>query len=734
MKKKFFSFLKFLVPLSLLAVFLWPILSGKKIISNDTYGQFAIIKFFLANINSGVFPLWNPIAMWGCPFFVENCYFSAYNPIWLFILVLNKIGINYYFSFLIVWILYYCSGIFAFYLFSKIFFRSSFLGYISFLLLLFSTLSLFFFFHANYIFIYIPSIWFFYFYIRFLNRPSCPVFMGLIFCLMIIATTYLPAYWIMFFFVVFVLSLIIFFRSFKKSVLDTAKFIRSHFVFVLFCIFLLGVACLPPLKTYLASSEKQVIFHERHMSKPEEALVKGAKIDIEKLMGTSFEPSCFLTKIFPKKKNLVNYNSENFYIPIFAYILLGLGLLTPITRRNLFLGFLSMVFFFIMIGPFSPLYQFMFTHLIFLKVIHGVSLFHVALLISLILLAVENFRLILKQKYFFYEGDSVFVTVLVHGCFGLLLFMQGTLFVTSYVTVFLSCLFFISVFLKNTFLKKFRIVILFLCILLQPMAIFTNFTKFTDDPISKSKRSVDVPLCELKFSYERPRIEEGGPRVDEYSQYFNSLIDMSEYPKVLLFGAGMPAQGSYFLSTSVSPELLADYLKYRFFLYDFVEVIKGNSLNLKDAEMIFKKKVNLALVSLDSDYSLDSSELLPFLSRDERVLSSALFIDKGSDKFEVVYFDANTIKIRTDFEERKFLVYNDSYLPDWHVFVNGEEKEVFRSNIAFKGVVLPAGKNFVEFKYMFLGDSRAHLMILTMFSVFFLVLIFSLWNLSKKKK
>ena len=77
-------------------------------------------------------------------------------------------------------------------------------------------------------------------------------------------------------------------------------------------------------------------------------------------------------------------------------------------------------------------------------------------------------------------------------------------------------------------------------------------------------------------------------------------------------------------------------------------------------------------------------------------MTPPLMIENPSDTFRVTAFNPNRIKIITNFPEEKFLVYTDSYSPYWRVFINAVPGEILRTNIAFKGVVLPAGKNEVE--------------------------------------
>ena len=61
--------------------------------------------------------------------------------------------------------------------------------------------------------------------------------------------------------------------------------------------------------------------------------------------------------------------------------------------------------------------------------------------------------------------------------------------------------------------------------------------------------------------------------------------------------------------------------------------------------------------------------------------------------------DVNSLKLKTQFDTDKFLVYNDAYNSQWQVFIDGKRQELFRANIAFKGMWVPAGEHVVYLRY-----------------------------------
>jgi uncharacterized membrane protein YfhO len=47
----------------------------------------------------------------------------------------------------------------------------------------------------------------------------------------------------------------------------------------------------------------------------------------------------------------------------------------------------------------------------------------------------------------------------------------------------------------------------------------------------------------------------------------------------------------------------------------------------------------------------------------------------------------------------RFLVINDNYHSDWHAFINNRKVPLLRSNVAFKGLWIPAGDSIVVLRF-----------------------------------
>jgi uncharacterized membrane protein YfhO len=68
----------------------------------------------------------------------------------------------------------------------------------------------------------------------------------------------------------------------------------------------------------------------------------------------------------------------------------------------------------------------------------------------------------------------------------------------------------------------------------------------------------------------------------------------------------------------------------------------------------------------------------------------------GSAK--IIEYKNNSVKIKTNTEGNAFLVFQDAYYPTWDAYIDGTSVPIYRTNIAFRGVPVPAGEHTILFK------------------------------------
>ena len=96
---------------------------------------------------------------------------------------------------------------------------------------------------------------------------------------------------------------------------------------------------------------------------------------------------------------------------------------------------------------------------------------------------------------------------------------------------------------------------------------------------------------------------------------------------------------------------------------------------------------------------LSSKEFDPF---NEVMLDRPLSVPKKENiqaKVEIVSYTNNQVRVRASLDSPGVLVLADSFYPGWKVYVDGEEKEILRANLFFRGVSMSPGVYLVEFRY-----------------------------------
>ncbi len=135
-----FSFLKFLIPIILWLYSFRNILTGLAPLRVEPFALYAMVKFFLDHLRTGVFPVWNPFVLWGFPLQIIHNYFGVFNPAWLVTLLLNCVGLPQYQAFVYTIFLYFLIGQMGFYFLAKVVLKDARGAYIAFLFSLLSAI------------------------------------------------------------------------------------------------------------------------------------------------------------------------------------------------------------------------------------------------------------------------------------------------------------------------------------------------------------------------------------------------------------------------------------------------------------------------------------------------------------------------------------------------------------------------------------------------------------------
>ena len=109
----------------------------------------------------------------------------------------------------------------------------------------------------------------------------------------------------------------------------------------------------------------------------------------------------------------------------------------------------------------------------------------------------------------------------------------------------------------------------------------------------------------------------------------------------------------------------------------------------------------------------------------------ALYIAQDIPEFKILRWTPTHIVLETNFPNKKFIVFNDPMHPKWLGRINHKPAPILTSNVAFKGLWVPAGKNIVEFKF---GSNLTRLLWGTAFLSHYVLLLLIILLFIKQKK
>jgi len=699
---------KFKIPILMLAFFaLWVCLFYlfifKKIgLFPDGYSYFHWIKFYFDSIASGVYPLWHPFRAWGMPVGYKIRFIGEFNPFLWLPFSLYMAGIKYSTAYFIYAVSYYFLGLVGFYLLSKRFFQDTFLAFCAFLLLMFSSSGIPVFFNYCEVVLNVPSIWFFYFLYSFFQTFEKRFFLGLTFCLMIIMITYMPFYFLTIFLVMALGFSCLYPRKTLELVSKIFAFAKQHKLLFCFCIFGVLLSIIPGFVWYQEAGQGEFSFTHRYSESTESnAATLGFKmISLGGLVG----PLTF-KKLFSGLMYMKN-NLSYFFISIFAYLIVLLSVFTKMNRKSIL--FFGTGFFMLLLSLtyVLGLYQFLYDRIYYFKLIRNIFYLLYMAMPFIVLFVVEQFRLLLDDQP--NNVPKKFVTllfiILIHGGFAYFLFDLGYIVVMSYVTIALSFLIFsayyLGLFTKSSSVFKILIII---AIIIQPVQVLLHYNQ---NVANRGAGSYDDNRKYSKFSYSR--FKSSGPvRVSE-----DAIYESDGFMKAYYSGVSW----SRVLLKTYEKEAIEDYISRKFIVYDRIKLIDDQNIDWKELGLNLITKANLAYVFREGSKGDEIIDSLGAASR-------ALVMSEDTDQFKVTDFGLNHIQFETNFPQRKFLVYNDSYHSKWRAMINDEPGRVYRANVGFKGIWLEPGENTVFMRYDSIWTERFYFFLSAFFVLFFVLVL-----------
>ncbi|MEW5895559.1 MAG: hypothetical protein AB1650_07380 [Candidatus Omnitrophota bacterium] len=637
-------------------------------------------KFLTDSMLQGTLLLWSSEAF-GMPndFFLLRL--GAFNPLFVIITLLRSAGIPFFVVY--VWSMagYYFLGCCGFYFLSKRITGHRLAALMGFLLLYFSALGTRIF-DSYIILVFVPLMWFFFFIVDFFTAPSRKSFIGSVFTMMLLLSTYIPFYFLFILLVFLVFMAVVFPKKFLNKTSQLVSFIASNKILCFCGLIALLVALIPGVFFFQSSHRGEFVMPLRHdlLSSNDAALEVHPRVTSTWASIEDIAFSNYFTDLRQMKFAII-------YVPFLTWILLSLGLLTKMTKRFLFYFLFAGFFLALGIPQDLPLYQFLHERIFFFKYFRNLHFFlwWVILPVMFLLIAEQTGQILgmLKHRRRF----DLIVLLALHIMWLYVIFKQPDYILSTVISILLSWIFFTLIWLgadqKKVLWLGLGAMVVFSA---QPLEVFFH--------LSSNSKSKEQP-----YYFER---------IKEKSSYLNDALDASG---AVSFYIAMNQVVT--LQNNLPPEIFYRYSLPEFVVYDQFKMLKEPA-DWNEISDSFKGERNIVFVE-------DWDEKFLLAGKQKRRIP----IEGPGQGVNVISDRPNQLKVETFFDQPKLLVFNDTFSPHWKADIDGVSTRVYKANLAFKGVYVPDGKHTVTLRF------EKHLWInrgvwLVFMSVFAALLFFSL--------
>ncbi len=626
-------------------------------LTSDAISYYDHTKYFVESLKQGVFPLWDYFWQNGSPndFFLRRI--GCYNPLYLLMALVNVIGVPFRETYLFSHAFYYFLGAFGIFLLGRQVWKDERPAFFVFALFLFSAVGTRIF-DSYMCLMVVPLIWFFYFAVSFLSLPSRLGLAGLALTFMVMANTYIPLYVMTILIVAFLFWVVIFPEKAWVSLGKVRNFLQEHWVFSLVMFGLVICSLIPPILFFKQGSQGAIALPGRHSGG-----VSGNVLRVDKVfLDWGLIEDVFFSLYFT---DLRRYMLAIIFVPVVSLILWGMGAFCRLNRRIIL--FITLGLFFILLGTprASPLHEFLYQHIFYFKYFRNLHFFLWFLVIPLFIFTTGEFLNALLCARLDKKSDKIkalAVTVFVHAAFLVWIILSGEAIVTTVLCVIASCCFFVGYILS--FFKKAWIFWLVVVVLTASQALEVYHYASVNMRLYKKGYQYDGLNKEFLFSTSFS----GGDwtKGNDCGGLYYSAASMYEFCEHV----SSAAYGTYLVNKLTSYSKVAPFSQ-------------GGYTRL---ETSIRADEDLALADGWSGEPLDGSGSKEHFRRD-------------TDLLKVLDLNASGLRVKTNFKTPRFLVYNDSWGKDWHVYVDGKETTLYRANGGFKGVVVPSGERQVHFQY-----------------------------------
>lgn len=697
-------------------------LSGKLSLVEDAISYYDHFKVYFDHLIQGIYPMWDPTMNCGIPleYFLRRI--GSFNPAYSIILIFRLVGAEHMHAYLCFLALYFFIGMTGYFKLACLVLQDKRMAFVAYLILMFSSLGTRLF--DSFILItFIPMVWFFYFFIAFALNGRKHLFLGMTLTAMILFTTYVPFYFITIFGSFLVFYTVFYFERLKQIVGGQLNFINKNKIFAGICVLAFGVSLIPGTLLFKQAQRGDFVLSQRQTSPEaknatENATENETENETENAMEVNPEWNKWAlmedVSYSVYQSTLKKFNFAVLYIPVFAYVIFAFGVIVRLNKKLLFL-FCWGGFIFLLGSPnVTSVYQFFYDHVFYFKYFRNLHFFlWIVLLPILVLFLSEQLKFILRLKPVSKrESVSLYVFMtLVHAGTLFFLIARGQNVLSTYLAVGLSFIFFIYHFGGLLILRRTVFLLLLLTIVIaQSIEVFGYLQKNSVKKVSLYR--YDKTYLRMRLSDEDKNLAYPPNKLGLYAT--NDHLQENRKPHANYFD---PKWVTY-LNRNLNRNIFDHYRMYAIYIFDEIEWLGERDVDLEKIGRSLAQFKNMAFVSAaqnPEDQKVHSNG--PFSDRFE-------IVTKRSGDVQVSHLGMNNLILNTDFLYKRFLVYNDSYYDGWQAFINGKKATLYRTNVAFKGLWIPEGRNIVEFRF---GYWWQHVLNYGLLMLFYVMLVFLIY-------
>ena len=679
------SFKYWLIAL-LIPILAWAYLNkiwvGRFFLGSDNTDFFYFFIYHFKNILNGIYPLWNPFKAWGSLDYLDTQHIGVCNPLGMIIPILLFLGVKAYWAYASYIVIFWMAGLGGFFFLINRIYNDPRMAWVGTSLLMFSSgLAIFPSWDVLGLYIFAPLGWFFGFLIGFVRSSNDPDLkknmLGLSFSSMFILHLYIPFYFATIFFA-FIASVLLFARKWIILFVEAcAKAVKRVPWVTLFCLGSILVSLWPSVDCYLKMKDPQNI---TTFYRGENEHKTGNPIIVSQEMIDTGGLPCRSTfsQLFSSFETGDGYIS---FVPLILFILALLTLFnrSSRTQRVIFMtGFLLLL---ITLTSACPLQHFLYKYVYMFRIFRNYFFFWILFWSCCVVYVMGEIKQFLEVGLTSSREKIMYALWVVLAHVGAMVYLISLEDVpaVSYATVIASCCWFLARLFEVLRVRENLFIVGLVFIgLWQPFYVL---------PLIRGvdHGSLDYACKKGEFSYVRPLFGNGyneGNSLGGREKYFQ---DESGFVK----NGYMGQKGSYLLIQNLSQETLANYVRYKFILYDQTSFINENDIDWDRVRRVVAFKDPSALIGDQSGIAMSNGN----------EPSLPMILKGPSPDLKVIGFDVNSVVLSIHLDQRKFLVYNDSFHSGWHVLIDHHPARLYQANIAFKGVWIEKGDHLVRFYF-----------------------------------